>query len=131
MERLLRLIVRRYLMWSPARVAQEEMKAGIEPLEPVSSKPERPRASLLKRAWVLSAVLVCCELPVLLICAALYHKQTFHHPWVKVVLLGLEIPMWTMLALTVLVGGGALLFHFLFWLATGHEMYDTGSDEEY
>jgi hypothetical protein len=68
---------------------------------------------------VVCAVCVFAELPLLLLIAALYHRHTFQHPWVHWVMLGLMIPMWLVVTLTVLVGGFYLLGLFLYWIVTG------------
>jgi len=86
-------------------------------LKPKEIEPQR--APLLKRVYWFASVFVFAELPLLLICAALYHKRTFSHPWVHWVMLGLMIPMWVVIGLTVLVGGSYLLGCFLYWIVTG------------
>jgi len=64
-------------------------KPGTPPSLVHQDKVEPARAPLLKRVYWFAAVLVFAELPLLLLCAALYHKQTFQHPWVHWVMLGL------------------------------------------
>jgi hypothetical protein len=103
------------------------MAAGIEPLQNLDCQPEPQavpgpqRASLYRRAMVFAGVCVFAELPLLLFVAALYHKQTFQHPWVHWVMLGLMIPMWLVVGLTVLIGGGFLLCCFIYWIVTGSD----------
>jgi hypothetical protein len=98
-------------------------RLGRRPSSPPSllkpKKAEPPRAPLLKRVYWFAAVFVFAEVPLLLICAALYHKRTFQHPWVHWVMLGLMIPMWLVIGLSVLVGGFYLLGCFLYWIVTG------------
>jgi DNA-directed RNA polymerase subunit RPC12/RpoP len=116
--------------WTDYERAQAERAVGIDPLDnPAPPEPKArkvkpegpPRASLRRRATVFASVLVGLEIPLLLICAALYGRSTFEHRWVHLVFWGLMIPAWVGIAATVLIGGGALLAMFLWWVVTGHD----------